>query len=89
MIEHEIRKKGLIQAPGALDTAVLRYARKNVAEPLDWLDSKVLVRIASYVPFLDWALFAAALLSGKRMRITPIIPGLVPFMPGLTIGDTR
>ena len=89
MIEHEIRKKGLIQAPGALDAAVLRYARKNVAEPLDWLDNALLVRIAGYVPLLDWALIAAALLSGKRMRITPIVPGLVPFMPGLTIGDTK
>ncbi len=89
MIEDEIRTKGLIPAPAALDAAVLRHARKQVERRVFWLDNRLLRFAAGYIPFWDWGLIAAALFRGERIRIRPIMPGLVPFMPAITIGDTK
>ena len=89
MFENEIREKGVIQAPVALDAAILRHARKKADGYMAWLDNPVLRHAVGYVPLLDLGLFAVALLRGKRVRITPVIPGFLPFMSGLTIGDSK
>ena len=87
MIEHEIRKKGVIVAPESLDAAVLLYARKSVRRRGFRLDILLLRMTIGYVPFLDWGLMASALLRGHRIRVAPAIPGLLPITFGLTIGE--
>ncbi len=85
-LENQLRRNGLCQAPASLADPVMRYARSRVA----WLDTRWVWRMAGFVPLLDWILLAVAVLGGRRVRLTPIVPGLTARLnPGLNMGERQ
>ena len=88
-MEREIREKGVISAPTALDDVVLRHARNVVNRPTSWLDNEWLRFAAGFVPFLDLALMVSVVVRGKRFLVIPEPPGLAPFRAGLKLGGLR
>ena len=77
MFEEELRQKGLLRAPERLDAPVMHYARDRSVRGASLLESPWVWRAAGFVPLLDWALFIAALLRGQRIRIVPVMPGII------------